>query len=82
MNKAVVSEMVLRNDSGRIQIGTRSSSDGSKTFVDTPHKVALTFSGLCPFADEKAVAMSKDVADRMLAFTVEIADLYDSYFGK
>jgi hypothetical protein len=81
-NKSIVSEMVLGRDGGGIQIVTRSSSDNSKTFVDSPHKVALTFSGLCPLADEKAVALSKDVADKMLAFTVELADLYDNYFGK
>lgn len=82
MNKSIVSEMSIGNDGGGIQIKTRSSSDDSKTFVNSRHKVALAFIGICPFSDEKAVALSKDVADRMLAFTTELADLYDSYFGK
>ena len=82
MNKSIVSEMSIGNDGGGIQIKTRSSSDDGKTFVNSRHKVALTFSGICPFEDGKAVALSKDVADKMLAFTVELADLYDSYFGK
>lgn len=80
-NKSIVSEMSIGNDGGGIQIKTRSSSGDSKTFVGSPHKVALTFSGICPLSDEKAVALSKDIADKMLAFTVELADLYDSYFG-